>query len=249
MTEYKKGNITLLNEDAFDVLPDLGKFDYLVTDPPYTVGGTSAMTTADSMRKVANMMRFMTHSFINIILQRIEWNPVCAAWIMSTWRHVSYISAVLEINGFGNLQGLVWSKNTCAKSTFYLPDFETVNYGCRGTFRDLCGPRTCGRTTRKIDTVNPIHRTHPFEKPPELVRELCGNFRPGRMIDPFMGTGGLVLGAAQLGWDCVGIELDTEHYEIACKRLDNFRVQPVFDFFGEEPETEGEDVELAVAML
>lgn len=59
---------------------------------------------------------------------------------------------------------------------------------------------------------------HPNLKPQYLMRELCHAALPlqeGTILDPFMGSGSTVAAAHALGYDVVGIELDSTFYRMA----------------------------------
>ena len=70
-----------------------------------------------------------------------------------------------------------------------------------------------------VDRVNTRTRLHVYDKPPELAERLLKGFAPGRILDPFCGTGGLLVGAQRLGWDVVGIDISGEFVEKARDRL------------------------------
>lgn len=57
------------------------------------------------------------------------------------------------------------------------------------------------------------------------LRSICGhlNWRPGRVLDPFMGSGTVAVAAEQHGRDWLGIELNPEYAELAEKRLAEWR--------------------------
>ena len=77
-----------------------------------------------------------------------------------------------------------------------------------------------GRDLIQCKRVKGKAKKHPFDKPPQLITQLCKEFPQGRVLDPFCGGGGLLLGAHQLGWDCVGIDIDPEACKTAKERLE-----------------------------
>jgi DNA modification methylase len=48
---YEKDGITIYNADCHEVLPELGRFDLLLTDPPYGIGA-DRMTLGNGNRKL-----------------------------------------------------------------------------------------------------------------------------------------------------------------------------------------------------
>ena len=70
---------------------------------------------------------------------------------------------------------------------------------------------------------------HPTEKPVQLMLEVA-SWTAGTILDPFAGSGTTGVAATQLGRKFIGIELDPEYFEIACKRVEEAWNQPrLFD--------------------
>lgn len=75
-----------------------------------------------------------------------------------------------------------------------------------------------------------LRREHGGEKPPHLCADLVRAFtkEDARVLDPFMGTGGSLLGAVLAGREAVGIDLEPrwiEIYQQVCER-ESIAVQP-----------------------
>ena len=64
-------------------------------------------------------------------------------------------------------------------------------------------------------------RHHPAPYPLELAERLVRmfSFVGDTVLDPFMGTGTTTLGALRWGRNSIGVELDLEYFELACKRM------------------------------
>ena len=62
---------------------------------------------------------------------------------------------------------------------------------------------------------------HPTVKPTDLMRYLCRLVTPpgGVVLDPFMGSGSTGKAAASEGFGFIGIEMDSDYYKIAEKRI------------------------------
>lgn len=54
------------------------------------------------------------------------------------------------------------------------------------------------------------------------------------ILDPFMGSGTTLVACAKLGRKGIGIELDPDYFDIACKRVEEADRQP--DLFVSQPE-------------
>ena len=70
-------------------------------------------------------------------------------------------------------------------------------------------------------------KVHPTQKPVALM-EWCLGFLPNAetILDPFMGSGTTLVACAKLGRKGIGIELDPEYFQIACRRVDEAYRQP-----------------------
>jgi site-specific DNA-methyltransferase (adenine-specific) len=77
--------------------------------------------------------------------------------------------------------------------------------------------------------------SQPWQRVPQMIDgraltvgplcSVCGHsgWRPGRVLDPFMGSGTVAIAAEQHGRDWIGIELNPEYAELAEKRLAEWR--------------------------
>ena len=86
------------------------------------------------------------------------------------------------------------------------------------------------------DSERGIPRVHPTQKP-VAVMEWCLGFLPreATVLDGFMGSGTTLVACAKLGRKGIGIEIDPDYFEIACKRVEEAYRQP--DLFIAPPET------------
>ena len=75
--------------------------------------------------------------------------------------------------------------------------------------------------------INPEPNVHPTQKPAPLM-EWCLDFLPNAetILDPFMGSGTTLVACAKLGRKGIGIELDPDYFDIACKRVEEAYRQP-----------------------
>ena len=68
-------------------------------------------------------------------------------------------------------------------------------------------------------------RVHVSQKPVELMRLCIDKVRPLSglpVLDPYLGSGSTGVAALSLGLPFIGCEIDPEHFEVACRRIQAF---------------------------
>lgn len=78
-----------------------------------------------------------------------------------------------------------------------------------------------GTTLRQVENTATKGNTHPTVKPVELMRWLVRLITPpgGVVLDPFMGSGSTGKAAILEGFGFIGIEMESDYYKIAEKRI------------------------------
>jgi len=197
--EERIGGQRLILGDCLQVMPTLGRFDAVVTDPPYGIGAGKMQMGAG--KKASSFGRF-------------EWDDKSP--------DVSWVTASPAIVWGGNYFGLPasgkwlsWDK----MQEFSGADFELA-------WTNLTGPSKVFRMSR-IEAYGTIDKKHPTQKPVALM-EWCLGFLPDArtILDPFMGSGTTLVACQRLGRQGTGIEIDQDYFEIACKRVDEAARQP-----------------------
>ena len=72
-------------------------------------------------------------------------------------------------------------------------------------------------------------RKHPAEKPSKLIKRLIEKHEHDTILDPFMGSGTTGVACHQTGRNFIGIEIDENYYNIACKRIAKAQQQMVME--------------------
>ena len=70
-------------------------------------------------------------------------------------------------------------------------------------------------------------RIHPTQKPVKLYDWLLSNYanEGDRILDTHLGSGSSAIAAHYAGFDFVGMELDKDYYDAACKRFEQETAQ------------------------
>ncbi|NTX59544.1 site-specific DNA-methyltransferase [Myxococcus sp. CA051A] len=224
---YSTDTVTLYNADCRDLLLDLPSqsVDCLLTDPPYGMafkgdGATAGSIRADGAREGVRMLRQVLTAAGPTLKPDVHAFVFChwASWPDFT----DALSAHLRSKG-----GLVWWKDRggvgdCAAS--FAPNYEMVLHSTGAQRRALLGKRH-GAVLSGIAPVPPRRRTHPTEKPVELMAFLLARGCPagGMVLDPFAGSGSTLVAAQRLGRRAVGVELEERYCEAAARRLEEER--------------------------
>jgi site-specific DNA-methyltransferase (adenine-specific) len=233
----KIGDCDLYLGDCLAVMPALGKVGHVISDPPFEQIMHDLHEKAVFRRKDGGSQRkHFTFKGIDEIrpeLIRLI-GEYCDGWFLAfctaegvaNWRSAVVAGAASKFK-----TTCIWVKPDCAPkfngqgpAVGYEP-FVTVWAGA-GVAKWNAGGK---RGVYKHNTNPPDrHGTHPTEKPWRLFYEiLCDFTGPAETIlDPFMGSGTTLVACAKLGRKGIGIELDPDYFETACRRVQAAYDQP-----------------------
>ena len=229
--EERIGDCRLILGDCLEIMPHLERVDAVVTDPPYGIGEGNAK--GQTREKLAAPRQYAGAD---------GWDASPAsAEHMALMRGMSTHQIIFGGNFFDGLGPtscwLIWDK----QNTGDFADCELAWTNMPKAVRRIYW-RWNGMI-RKGDDV----REHPTQKPVGVM-EWCINHLPPdaeTILDPFMGSGTTLVACAKIGRKGIGIELDPDYFEIACKRVEDAYRQP--DLFVAPPEPqpkqEGFDLE------
>ena len=207
-----------INADILDAADSLGEFDIILTDPPYSTRGTMSMTSKESVLQAREMTDVMSQSLILGALKLIKKKTANAIFLMTDWRQVSLFSYSLMNIGYLSQSCIVWNKMSGAVGSLWQPSYEMILFGYCGDKNKLFAG-CLGKDL--IDIKRLTKKTHAFEKPPQLAEKLLKGFNKGlRVIDPFCGTGGLLLGAYNMGFNVVGVDIIKRNVDVAKERFE-----------------------------
>lgn len=217
---YEDEKVTLHHGDCLSLLPAWAeRADVLVTDPPYGLAYTSnrpRRTLAPSIAgdldtTVRDAALFAWHGADPVAMPR-------PALVFGTWRR-ERPPAVRQV--------LIWdTKGALGMGALDLPwkpshqEIYVIGRGFKG--RRSSDVLTCA----PVQSLGYNGRTHPHEKPVDLLSRLIDKCPPGVIADPFAGSGTTLVAAKKLGRRAIGVEIDERYCEIAAKRL----AQGVLDF-------------------
>src|SRR5712691_4150907 len=242
------GKATLYLGDCLEILPTLPKVEMIFTDPPYGHNNNNGdlihaweqalrrlpAHESDRPRPIANDGPEANELFKTVLpeLNRVLASKGCCCCCCCCGgggpdpqfaRWSLWLDEVFDFK-----QMVVWDKGPMGMGWHYRRSYETVLVAeKRGGSRwfdetdrieNIIRPGQYG-----IRKIIPDANEHPTPKPPGLAAHFIRlHTRSGEtVLDPFMGHGST--GEAALGIDrmFVGIEIDEQHFNIACERMEN----------------------------
>ena len=198
---YQHAGITIYHGDCAEVIPTLGRFDLLLTDPPYGIGAlmkggkdTGHWGSLSSGNEWDMEIPDLSAS-LSCAPKQIIWGgnyfPLPPARCVLAWRKLNAVPTQADFE-------LAWTNlDKPAKM------FSSASGGAMK------------------------RHGHPTQKPLELIAwclSLAGD--AATVLDPFMGSGTTLRACKDVGKQCVGIDREERYCEIAAKRME----QEVFTF-------------------
>ena len=213
------GDCIMIEGDCLEVMPQIGKVDAVVTDPPYGISHESNWSSSWQSTSIANDETTLARD-----------SALKAAGVPSlvfgSWKRAKPA---------GTHTVLIWDKGDAAGmgdlSIPWKPNHEEIYVIGRG----FSGPRNSAVLRHTNITWESHGRQHPHAKPVSLICDLLEKC-PAKWVifDPFMGSGTTGVACVKTGRKFIGIEIDPDYFEIACKRVREAYAQPDF-FLAEKP--------------
>lgn len=214
------GDATLYLGDCSEILPQLGKVDAVITDPPYGIN--------ENHKKVASRGKLAAPKDYG----EFDWDKAPPpADLIEAIRAASKWQAMFGGNYFQlppTSCWLVWDKLN--------GDNDFADCELAWTNWPKAVRRIQWRWNGMIRQGNE-DRYHPTQKPLAVMKwviDLCP--QADSVLDPFMGSGTTGVAAIQMGRKFIGIEREPTYFDIACKRIEQAAAQgSLLDFRPDQP--------------
>ena len=214
---YQDDAVVLYHGDCREIVPTLGRFDLLLTDPPYGIkqdrgmgGGGYGFGGGKKRTPKAYAGGWDNDRQVDALLLALGAATTCIVW------GGNYYTDVLTQRA----KWLVWDK---AQTMPSYSDAELAWTTLDGVAVKML--RYSGNGLLAVEK----DRQHPTQKPLALMTwciGLAGDVQT--ILDPFAGSGTTGRAAKDMGRKCTMIEREERYCEIAAKRCQ----QEVFDFGG-----------------
>lgn len=222
---YEHAGITIYHGDCREVLPEMGKVDLVLTDPPYGVQLNTKTKTSQRGRCANKGFRgdYFAKDFEPVIGDDVPFEPEALLKFqrLILWGGNHYASRLPDA-----ARWLVWDKR-CGSSSDDNADCEFAWTNLKGQARIFShywrGWLRAGRENLSVEGP----KLHPTQKPVALMK-WCIKLVPDclHVVDPYAGSGTTLIACKELGIPAIGIEIEERYCEIAAKRLS----QEVMDF-------------------
>jgi DNA modification methylase len=245
---------------AYDALLEDAKADFVFTDPPYNVpidghvSGLGRIQHREFMMASGEMTEAEFTAFLETVFGLLVANSVDGSihQICMDWRHAWEMLAAGR-TAYHELKNLcIWNKSNAGMGSFYRSKHELVFVWKSGTAAHINNFELgqhgrhrsnvwdyAGINTMRVGRLEEL-AMHPTVKPVGLVADAikdCSR-RGGLVLDPFCGSGTIVIAAERTGRRARALEIDPHYVDVAVRRWQAYSGKSaVLDGSGETFET------------
>ena len=220
------GDCTLYLGDCLDVMPTLGKVDAVVTDPPYGINQGGGFSGSGGFSKPIERREYKKGDWDKFTPEKECFDQMLKISSSAIIWGGNYFTDKLPQGNFW----LVWDKEN-TMPTFSDCELAWSNIPKNSVKRLVYRQNGCMSKEKE--------RFHPTQKAIGVMQWCLTHIPDAKTIlDPFMGSGTTGVACAKMGRQFIGIELDEDYFDIACKRIEEAYQQP--DLFIEERKREPE---------
>ena len=212
-------------------IPDVS-IDLIITDPPYktiTGGDSNGANSERPKGMLQGNRKLFKHQNIKIS----SWMPEIYC-VLKEESHCYIFTNSLNLQemlneatkaGFKLHNLLVWEKNNCTPSQYYMKNCEYVLFLRKGKAKWINNIGE-SKTVHKFNNIIG-NKLHPTEKPVDLLEYyLLNSSEPNDVVlDPFMGAGSMGEACILNNQNFIGIELDSTYFQIAKDRIGQAQFQ------------------------
>jgi site-specific DNA-methyltransferase (adenine-specific) len=252
MKVYKDKNIRLFNTDSFELMKSLpnNSIDVIVADPPYflSTGGFSnsggKMVSVDKGQwdqpELIDPAIFYQR-FISEAMRLLDDNGTL--WVFGTMHNIYLIGDLLQHSGFKLLNNITWQKSNPVPNLsrrMFTHSTETIIWAKKENGKqlfnyDLMRAENANKQMKDVWTTSTINRSerrfgkHPTQKPLALFLRIlrASTNEQSRVLDPFMGTGTTAVAGRILDKHVIGIDNNSDYFNIAVQRIQNYQTEKV----------------------
>lgn len=238
--EFSGNGVALYPGDVLELTPQLpaALFDALITDPPYSSGGTTAAERkADPIAKYCQRNDSLGRATFR---DQRSWRYWCTLWlgscrratrrggyclVFTDWRQLPALTGALQASGWTWRGVIAWDKGGGARAPhkrYHRHQCEYVVWGTNGPcqrathygpFDGCISYSVCAQRAAR-------DKHHITGKPTPVMERLLRCVPPGgAVLDPFAGSGTTLVAALRTDRRARGFKLAGEHCQVTTRRL------------------------------
>ena len=236
LKEERIGNQRLLLGDCLAIMPGLGRFDAVVTDPPYGVNLTAKVTKHSKITASHNYADTPEH-VLPMVTEAIRLAMTLAPCVL-----VTPGNRLLQDYPKATSIGTIFAANGAGRDSWGFTGNNPILYfGACPYLRKGLGsrPNSFYSAHPGMHVTGENNTDHPCPKPiawMEWLVRRASPFEGETILDPFMGSGTTLVACQRMGRAGTGIELDPDYFDIACKRVEEATRQPDLFIRQDKPE-------------
>ena len=241
------GRLRLYQADALELLRRMRdeSVDMIFADPPYflsnggitCVGGRMVRVDKGDWDKSQGIVGDHNFNLMWLDQCRRLLKPNGTIWVTGTSHNIHSVGYALQVLDYKILNDIAWYKvnpppNLACR--YFTHATETILWAAksvksRHVFQyPLMKEQNGGKQMQSLWSIQPPGKSekkfgkHPTQKPEALLwRIVAASTNPDDLVlDPFCGSATTGVACARLGRRFIGIERETEHLELAAKRLE-----------------------------
>lgn len=227
-TLYLANSLSLVKElKAKNILVDA-----IITDPPFNISKENNFTTLNSPRTGIDFghwdNNFDVCGWIKDYVELLNKNA--SIIIFCSYLYISYIATELTKHGIEVKDIIIWKKTNPMprnRDRRYVQDMEFAIWGVKKDAKWVFNKPANIPYLRSIYESSVVSgsekKGHPTQKSLKVLKEIIQvhTNKDSLILDPFMGSGTTGVAALSLNRKFIGVEVNTDYYEIALKRIQN----------------------------
>ncbi len=211
MEKQEIGNATVILGDCIEILPTLGKFDAVVTDPPYGIGEARKNNASRGKLAVAKDYGISDWDDQPITKESVD-----------LLRNISKWQIIFGGNYFELPPAkcwLIWDKEN-GESDFADAELAWTNLNKAVRLKRYMW-------NGMLRANKELRGDHPTQKPIGIMKWVISHLPTDvlTIIDPYMGSGTTGVACMEMDKAFVGIERERKYFDIACKRIEDAQRQ------------------------
>jgi DNA modification methylase len=208
------------DSDAVAKLMNGEKAELLLTDPPYSSGGSqeSGKTTGSIGARGGHTIKndnLSTRGY-RLLMQDVLalCSDVHSVFIFCDWKMWIETFDISERSGFRVRNMIVWDKMQMGMGMPFRNQHELCLFASK-----IAGKIGDGATPNVLQHKRDREAEHKTPKPIELLSDLLKQIESINVFDPFLGGGSTMVASHQLKRRCYGMELDPKYCQVIVDRM------------------------------